>query len=178
MPLLEVLATTAGLSGSYLVYLSWKRHSTPLAVWGWALLLGSIPIWIFAQGPEFGTIYALCLPAFFVWLGIFQEQKWQQSTNPVFKTTTQWRWNNAKVWANTGHVLFVLPVLMLASSSITISMVFLLPMSDANKMATGVIALPIVWGVMAFWYQISANKKAPLLFSVIGTALSCYHLFG
>lgn len=178
MPLLEVFATLAGLIGSYLVYFSWKRHSHSIAALGWTCLMASLPLWILAQGPEFGVIYGLSLPALYVWLGVLKEQKWQGSVKVIPKDTTQWCWNGRKVAINFAIALYMLPGLMVLSSVMTTSAVYLLPTSEANQMAIGIIALPVLWGCLAHWYLVSVNKRPPLLITFIGAGLSAFHLFG
>ena len=178
MPILEMLASLVGIVGSYLVYSGWKTHSTRLAASGWVSLLATLPLWIAAQGIEYGVIYALSLPAFFVWLGIYQEQKWQGQTKTIQKDKTDWRWNGRKVLNNVGLVLYMFPLLMIICGLISVSLVYLMPISDTNRVAIAIIAFPILWALFTYWYLVSANKQLPFAIQVIGATASGTYLFG
>lgn len=178
MPVFETLAILAGLGGCYLVYLSWKNQRPIKAVMGWGCMFSSLPFWSLGQGAEFGTLYALSLPAFFVWISISQERKWLGPVKELNKNATTWEWNGHKVISNLGLIFYILPVLMLFSSVMTLSFVHILPINEANQMAVAIIALPLLWGALTFWHLVSAKKVVPLLVSIAGASVSVFHLFG
>jgi len=166
MSSLAIGATLLTLVFTYIVYISWKKQSASLAWVGWLGLFGNTSIWITASGPEFGVIYAFFLPAIFVWLGIYSEQKKLSISSPIVKSQTKWQWQPKKVSQNVGHGLYLLIGLLLVSSLLTIAGVYLLPMSEPTKMAIGIITVPMIWGILAFWYLATTSKIKPLLFSL------------
>ena len=88
LPIVQSLALLMGLGGCALIYQGWKAHSLAYAIPGWAITFMSLPLWIAAEGTEFGLIYGLCMPALFVWFGVFKEQKRQKETPDIVKQVT------------------------------------------------------------------------------------------
>lgn len=178
LPIVQSLALLMGLVGCVLIYQGWKTHSRPYAFSGWVITFMSLPLWIAAEGPEFGLIYGLCMPALFIWLGVLKEQKRQKETPDIVKHATKWSWNRRKVMANTANVLFLLPGLMIISSLLTITGVYFLPITEPSQMATGIIMLPMLWGILSYWYLATPNKRIPLSFCLLSATLCAFYLFG
>lgn len=172
-----VLAVLFGVMGSYLLYISWKGHSHVLAVCGWSCMLATLPLWVMNSGAEYGTVFALSVPAIFVWLGIFSEQKTQSIPKHIEKSEMPIRWQGKSVAIHSWYVVYHLIVLMLVSSLMVIAFANVLPLDRPTQLAVGIILLPLVWAILSFWHLVSEQKRMPLLFSVLGTLLAGLYLF-
>lgn len=172
-----ILAIVLGMAGSYLLYLSWKRHSTPFAISGWACLLATFPFWIMAVGPEYGSVFALSLPAIYVWAGITNEQKRQPLSNPISKPNLAISWKGKKVLRNSGYVFYHLILLMLISGLLAATFADFIPATRPAQLASGIITLPLIWSGLSFWHLVAHNKRLPLLASLLGSIASGVYLF-
>ncbi|MFT2091971.1 hypothetical protein [Paraglaciecola sp. 2405UD69-4] len=172
-----ILAIMLGLVGSYIIYLSWKRHSKGLAISGWCCLFASLPALIVQFGLEYGSVLAVFLPALYVWLGIFQEQKKQIYPNEINKPHQAISFNFKKIVVNSWNIIYQLVLLLFVSGVITICLVDLIPIAKPEQLALGMIAMPIVWAGLSFWHLVSTNKTASLTFSLFSSLAASIYLF-
>lgn len=172
-----ISAVLLGLLACVFLYISWKRRTELFAGLGWGALLATLPLWTLAMGAEYGSVFALSLPALYVWLFIAREQKWQANTPIKFKTRQKLtiRWRN--VLSGLGKILYLLPLLMLVSALLTLTFVRLLPAIEVNQIAVGIIALPVVWGALACWFFTAKNPRVPLIFNTLTTIFCGLYLF-
>ncbi|WP_166425585.1 hypothetical protein [Paraglaciecola sp. 20A4] len=172
-----LFAIALGLIGSYLLYLSWKQHRAILATFGWGSLLATVPLFVMALGEEFGTVFALSLPAVYVWMGIIQEKKTQLPSKHIERVIAQPQFNAKKLMRNSSYVLYHLVLLMIVSSLLAIALLDLLPLERLTELATGIIILPLIWSGLSFWHLAATNKRNPLLFSALVSVASSLYLF-
>ncbi|MDC8829269.1 hypothetical protein [Alteromonas gilva] len=168
----------ASLLGTYMIYLGWQRSQTSRSVAGWLAVLAGIAAFIPAVGIEFALTIGLSLPAIGVWLGIRQEAHQQRTARVISKAPHQWQFNWAAVVTNTWHTLYVLPVLLFACGVTVIALVYQLPVSEPKQMAIGVTAMPVLWGVVAYFYMMSARKVRHVLGCLLLAGLAAVYLFG
>ncbi|WP_041713154.1 hypothetical protein [Paraglaciecola sp. T6c] len=172
-----LLAIALGLLGCYVLYMSWKQHSTRYALAGWGCLLATLPLLIVALGTEYGVVFALGLPALYVWLGILREQKTQMPSKHIVKADKSIQFNANKLAKNSGYILYHLVLLMVVSSLLVIASLDILPLERPTQLVTGVIILPLVWSGLSFWHLSCENKRNPLIFSIFVSLASSLYLF-
>jgi hypothetical protein len=172
-----LLAIALGLLGCYVLYMSWKQHSTRYALAGWGCLLATLPLLIVALGSEYGVVFALGLPALYVWLGILSEQKIQMPSKHIVKADKPIQFNANKLAKNSGYILYHLVLLMVVSSLLVIASLDILPLERPTQLVTGVIILPLVWSGLSFWHLSCEKKRNPLIFSVFVSLASSLYLF-
>ncbi|GGZ79231.1 hypothetical protein [Paraglaciecola chathamensis] len=171
-----LLAIALGLIGSYLLYISWKQNNKFAALAGWVSLFVTVPLLVMDLGPEFGTVFALGLPALYVWLGILREQKTQPPKH-IERQYKKTQFNGKKLLKNSGYIVYHLILLMLVSSLLVIAALDLLPLERPNQLAAGVIIIPLVWSGLSFWHLASSKTRTPLLFSAFVSLASSIYLF-
>ena len=176
-PMILLLAIALGLIGSYLLYVSWKQHKNVFALAGWGCLLTTLPLLIMALGTEYGTVFALSLPALYVWLGILHEQKSQMPNKHIDRQSIPLQFNGRKLARNSGYILYHLILLMIVSSLIAIALLDVSPLERPAQLALGVITVPMIWSGLSFWHLASTNKRNPLLFSALVSVASSLYLF-
>ncbi|MEM5499391.1 hypothetical protein WNY77_18410 [Paraglaciecola mesophila] len=171
------LAAALGLVGCYVLYMSWKQHSARYALAGWGCLFATLPLLIAALGVEYGVVFALGLPALYVWLGILREQKPTMPSKHIVKPNQPIQFNANKLAKNSGFILYHLVLLMIVSSLLVIASLDILPLERPTQLVTGVIILPVVWSGLSFWHLACENKRNPLIFSAFISLASSLYLF-
>ena len=160
-----MLSITAGglsLAALVAVYKSWRAQLPSFLYVGIAFWLVSTVCWSYAQGWEFGLLYALCIPALLVWSFI----AFNQVQLPQPKNVPQPRsfdFSRGAVIQNVTNYLVVMVILLVISVLITLGVCALLPFTIAGKLATGTILLPVLWGLIVYHYLASSHK-----FKVVG----------
>lgn len=172
-----MLTIAIGMIGSILLHISWKRHSTIFAVFGWVCLLVTLPLWFIDTGWEYGSVFALFLPAIYVWFSILRERKTQKESRNIEKLHTPIHWNNRKVINNTWLIVYHLILLMLVSSLLTIVLVDFLPLDRPTQLAIGIITLPLIWAGLSFWHLVAIHKRLALIFSLLSSITTSIYLF-
>ena len=165
-----MLSLTAGgftLAALTAVYKSWRAQAPTFLYLGLTLWLVSSVCWSFAQGWEFGVLYALCIPAILVWPFILLNQ----THLPQPKNVPQPRgfdFSGKTVMGNVANYVVVLGVLLAVSVLLTLGLCALLPFSIAGKLATGTVLLPILWGLIVYHYLAAVNKlKVISIYAVV-----------
>ncbi|WP_022697463.1 hypothetical protein [Euryhalocaulis caribicus] len=150
-------AVLSAIAGVFCLHFAWKRRPKPgrtlPVIAGWALIAASLPLWIAASGPEYGTAYALLTMGFLAWIAVLPRAKFSRArverkpSGPVH--ATRGRMNRL-----VRHGLLFListPVAAVSSALFTIAALKLLPGSAANRMAFSFLLIPVVWGIAAYW---------------------------
>jgi hypothetical protein len=168
MSMMSGLALAATGSGIALLYAAWRqRASRPWTVLaGWAALLLAIPAWVVSAGPEFGPVYLVLTLPFLAWLATVVHKAGSSD-----RTRAQPRSRLARPAVTTllqHGALFLLSVpiagaaaLLFASQAAT-----LLPLNNVDRMAAGLIAVPLIWGGLAFWICADPKTQRPALATI------------
>lgn len=144
------------------VYRSWRAQVSRYLYLGIVFWLVSTVCWSYAQGWEFGLLYALCIPALLVWPFIaFNQVQLPQPKN--VPQPRRFDFSRGAVIANVTNYLVVMVILLVISVLITLGVCALLPFTIAGKLATATIFLPVLWGLIVYHYLASSHK-----FKVIG----------
>ncbi|MBT80361.1 MAG: hypothetical protein CL587_08215 [Alteromonadaceae bacterium] len=160
-----------------LLYVSWQKQHR---VWLWFSLLafaGSFFIWSRATGWETGSVFALCLPAIGVWPLILANRQTLPApkNQPVPKPLSFVR---REVLQHAGHYLVILIVLLVVSLLSSLAVSLALPMKETGQLASCIVLLPVIWGLLGYHYFAVASKpKALALYTVLGALSAVYLLF-
>ena len=151
---MTALALIINGAGVGLLYIAWRRQGRSrrwLAAGGWALLAASIVPWARESGIEYASVYAVFCPAVFAWLLIYC----QRDTRP---SAPDRRCRRAVSMPAAGAIRTfaarlssVLIVALFASLGIALLVGTQVPVSPANRLFIGLIALLIAWPVLGLW---------------------------
>ncbi len=161
--IVSMLALTA-------TYFSWRQHSRQLALYGGGLFVGSFFVWSAAIGGEYGVVTAAILPGLLVWVILPIERKLLPATPP----NTQIKSLDSGFLAcskNTGRFVVVM-LLSMAAVSITLCFgVYSLPIVAADRLALGIVLLPMVWGTWSYLFLASSKPWLHTLVMFLCVAL-------
>jgi hypothetical protein len=172
---LLITATGASLAAITTLYKSWRTQAPAFFYAGLMIFILSCVAWSYSQGWEFGLVYGLCLPALLVWPFIGASQ----TLLPAPKNSPQSRAIDTSVSTalrHTGHMLVVLPGLMLTSLLLSMAVSLRLPFAEAGQLATGIILLPLIWGGLAYHYLATVHKTKALFAYLVLSILSALML--
>ncbi|MBC3765585.1 hypothetical protein [Neptunicella marina] len=167
MYLLATLLSLATVSG---FYLSWKQQASRALWLSIGLLVVSCIGWSYAAGWEYGLVYALCIPSMLVWLFIWQQRK-SLGVNKAIPHSPAAKVSAKLAASHMGRLLVVLIIQALISLLLTLVFCYLLPLEDVNRMALGIVLLPLVWALLSYqllqsrfyWRSLSIQMVVGLL---------------
>lgn len=167
------LVAAVGLSVAALatVYKSWRAQAPAFFYVGLVLLLISCVLWSYSQGWEVGLVYALCLPGLLVWPFISANQ----IQLPPPRNTPRARKISVSVKSTFYHIsnyLVVLVGLLLTSLLASLAICRQLPFAEAGQLATSVVLLPIMWGLLGYHYLACQSKPKALIVYILMIAAS------
>jgi hypothetical protein len=142
------------LFGTALLHLSWRRatpNRTVTTAIGWLFLVGSLALWVSAAGAEYAPIFAILALPFAAWLlaGVSQERRERPLT-----TLTRRSLRGPELASFLNHLgLFaaVVPLAGIVASLTTTVLIRWWPGEAVNNVAIGVLLMPVIWGLLAFW---------------------------
>ena len=155
--MLSVAAGGITIAALGIIYKSWRVQAPAFLYLGLVVWLLSAVCWSYAQGWEFGVLYALCIPSILVWPFI----AFNQTYLPQPQNTPQPRrfdFSRGTVLKNVANYIVVLVGLLVVSVLLTLGICALLPFSIAGQLATATVILPILWGLIVYHYFATAHK--------------------
>lgn len=167
--MLLILAVLSGVAGILLLWWSWRapQPKPPLFMpLGWALLLLSMVLWCYAQGVEFGLVYALMVMTVAAWAVIVAGAE----TGPVAAQVQVEQPLRRPGWGalgrHSGLFLLVVPVAGVASAFACVGAMRLLPWQPVNSLIAVIVLQPVVWGALAYWFAATRSLWRPLSASI------------
>lgn len=160
---ISMLALTA-------TYFSWRQSSRQLALYGGGLFIGSFFVWSAALGAEYGVVSAAIVPGLLVWFLLPLERKLLPQT-PLKTQAKSLDVGLLSYSKNTGQLLVVLVLNMAAVSLVLCFAVYYLPIAVADRLALGILVLPMVWGTWSYLFLASSKPWIHTLAMVICIAL-------
>lgn len=164
--MLTLVAGTLSIATVATLFKSWRSQASAFLIIGLLLLVLSCICWSYAQGWEFGVLYALLAPGLLAWLFIMASQR----ILPAPKNTPSPKsldLSRSTLLINGAHFISVLFVLLVTSVLISLGFSASMPFSTAGQLALSVILLPLVWGLCAYHYLASSKKRQPLITYVV-----------
>ncbi|GGD51334.1 hypothetical protein [Lacimicrobium alkaliphilum] len=172
-----IIAAGFSVAAIATVYQSWRARAPAVFYLSLVLLLISCVLWSYSQGWEYGLVYALCLPGLLVWPFISANQV----QLPPPKNIPKARDISVSVKSTFYHIsnyLVVLVVLMLTSLLASLAICRQLPFAEAGQLATSVVLLPLIWGLLGYHYLACESKpKALIVYVVIASASAAALIF-
>ena len=155
--MLTFAASGLTLAAVATVYKSWRAQTSPMLYAGLVLWLVATICWSFAQGWEFGVLYALCIPSLIVWpfIALNQTQLPAPQNSPAPR---KFDFSRKTVVGNAVNYFVILVFLLVVSVLSTLGFCALLPFSMAGKLGAGIVLLPIFWGLMVYHYLVTQRK--------------------
>ena len=172
--MLELIsAITASVVGLALIHTVWRRQPAhrALLLWaGWLSLVLSVYFWSLRFGIEFGSVFGLCFISLIAWLVVSMETE-QRPRRERQHDRKSPRWPNIAVIGRQSAVfLLVLFVGGIASVLLTMGLSRLLPTDEITRMAFVIIALPVVWGALAYLVTFSMQLPRSLIMLAAASA--------
>ena len=164
--MIYILAIVLAGAGSFGLYKGWKTQRWVYSVIGWLVIAFTFLLWNSVQGVEFGSIFAISLPALLVWLWIALERKYQ-AVKVIQKPHQALPWHTKSVLSHTALVLYHLIFLMILSSVMCIALIDFLPVLRVTQIAIGIICLPIIWSLLSFWHLMSNKKLLTIILNLM-----------
>lgn len=179
--LVVLLALASGVAGMLCLYGSWRGWwRRPLALsCGWALLILSSWLWMAGQGVEFGIVYASLAISILAWLAVAAnyEVRRRHKTAPQ-RVEALVLPQGRSLWR---HLLLFVGVVPLAGSAAILGSVMLAHMTGwqpVNAMVSGILLMPVLWGLGAWWVCADARLQRPLLALLLCTLLPAFYIYG
>lgn len=160
------VAVACTVSAVALLYRSWSRRpegSRVAVATGWLLLAVAAAWWIALDGWEFGTIYAITVPSLAAAgvLCLVADRRPGRVRNAPHTPMARASWRAVR--ANLFTFLLVFPFGVVASTLVTSAVGLLLPFGELDQLAFIVCAVPVVWGLVAFWLTMDVRRRRPIV---------------
>jgi len=173
--LLGASAVACTVAALVLLYRSWSRTlsgSRATVLTAWTLLLVASACWVALGGWEFGTIYAITVPsvAALPLLWLVADRRTGRVVATPRRRLSKPSWTGIAKHLRTFLLVVVLGIL--ASTLITSAVGLLLPFGEINQLVFIVCVMPTVWGLIAFWLAMDADRRRPVLSLVALSAIS------
>ncbi len=136
----------------------------------WLILLAVIYSWQQASGIEFAWVYGLTVPSILVAFLLLFNLEIRTTKTSAAKS------GDAKSVRGIGaHIqlfLLTVPLSFLASLSVTLLLLQLLPGAELNRLAVGIFVFPLIWALLSYWFSASQQIKQPLIVVGLTTLVS------
>lgn len=166
---MRLAALLVNLAGMLLLFAAWRRRGRrwPLALVGWAALIGAWALWRGISGPEFASVYVVIATALIAWALIFYNRQ-----NKPIKTVAKmpyrpFAFNGAGWWHGLVRLLVAGPLAAFASLALGLLAVSSMPCDPANRLAGGAFMFLLAWTLMACWACAAARLRRPALVLVL-----------
>lgn len=179
--IMGTLATATGFAGVLGLFHSWRMPNPKPTHWrrlGWILLMLSLIFWLWAQPVEFAVCFALTVPALLVWLWITYASA---DRKPARDTKLEQR---GFIWPRLTtlgrqllKLLLSVPLAGLASALFSVAATNLLPWETVNRLVTGVLLMPVFWGLASYWVLADTRLWRPVLTLILIGTVSAAYLF-
>ncbi len=178
-PLLALVCLLLSSSGVGCLYFSWRRKLSS-GLWvslGWLLLATSLLSWSQLLGVEFGVSYALLVLSLVAWLLALASldrsrvNRQQLTSHPLSRPT--WR----TLGKHSGLMLLTVGVAGSSAALVSVGLLRLLPMQPVNTIVVAVLLLPLLWGLLAYWFCATEHLLKPTLVTVAAGALGALLVF-
>ncbi|MEM9171217.1 MAG: hypothetical protein AAGA84_00775 [Pseudomonadota bacterium] len=172
--LIIVLALLCAATGIGLNLWSWqggRQYPRTAVIAGWLCVAASVALWSAEIDVEFGLVVGLGIASVLAWLIVSTQLRHK----PATLRHVERRSPSVPGARTVGRqfVLFVLVMLLAGIASLLLSMGLsrLMPADEITRLATVMLLLPIVWGVLAFVITYSQRPGVMLAWvSIIGGA--------
>lgn len=131
---------------------------------GWLTLVAAWGAWTLASGVEFGTVFALTTPALVAVALVWKHRKRRPGppATPRGSTVAQ---NSAErgtaLMLHSTRLLLTVPLAAAASLHAGTAIAVLLPLTRPDALALGILLLPLLWGLSAYWMLMAPRFWLP-----------------
>lgn len=175
-----LLPLASCISGMTVLYLSWRnrqRHRPLQNLLGWGLLTISPFLWIPVSGPEFGPVYALLVLPLVAWVFALADPE-RGNGRPIEQRRTAVALPKAAtLWRQTAVFFVAVPLCALASTFIALQTTHWLPWSEVDRLVSGTLCMPLLWGALAYWTCADPKLFRPAAAILLGGGLSAFALY-
>lgn len=175
---MAVLAAACGVGA---LYGSWSRRLRPAWVVnliGWSLLTLSLVLWIRTAGAEYGPVFAILVLPVAAWLAVLSNTRVREPVQVRQQASLPARPELPAVIRHGALFVGAVPLAAIVSALLALAIVDLLPVHVVNKMALGVLAMPALWGLLAWWMCADPRPLRPAAALILGGVLCSLFLFG
>lgn len=151
----DSLPLIACLAGLGLLYGAWSgRVPVPgvSGVGGWLLLAISFVLWVRVAGPEFGSVYAVLAVAPAAWLFVALHPKRGRPARERAAARRAPRLPaRGRLTRNVALFFVAVPLAAVTSTLFALVASTWLPWSAIDRTVAGLLAMPVIWGLLAYW---------------------------
>ena len=175
-----IAAVFAGACGVALLYASWRSRLQPkrsVVTCGWSLIAVSFWFWIRSAGVEFGIVIAATQLPIVAWIFVLTNRHVRRSNGrqqePAGVTLPRFH----AVLHHSGRFVVAVPLAAGSGTMLVLAGATLLPWSDVDRLAFAVLAVPLIWGALAYWACLDTRLLRPALGLVAGGTLGAVVLY-
>ena len=167
--MLFVMATIPALCGVGCLYQAWKLPAAgALTLYGWLLLAVSLCGWILLTGAEYGTVFALTIPALFAWLMIAgQRRKGRRKASAPRTVQPMPAPSWPEIGRNIARFIWLFVGLGVAMLLVSVALVMQLPFAANLNLASALLVFPLLWAASVCWFL---SSRKPWKVSLLSTA--------
>lgn len=175
------LAALSGIAGVASLFAAWReRWPRRIAVSaGWGLLVLSCVLWVRAAGAEFGLVYAPLGIALCGWLAVgltAEPRRGAPERAPAYAALG--RPDRRSLARHVLLFVYVVPLAGLASILASVTLAHRLPWEPANALVAGILMMPLLWGLAAYWIVAASRPLRPALALAACAALCAAYVYG
>ncbi len=170
--LFSLLAAACGIG---VLYTSWRgrfRRKAAVNLTGWALIGVSGSLWMRATGMEFGVVIAFLVLSLLAWVVVLANIQVRARKAPRIQPAEAGARSLPAVVRHLALFTGTVPVAALASALLAMSVAELLPLVVVDRMAFAVLAVPVLWGLLAWWMCSDVRPLRPVA-GVVVIVASC-----
>lgn len=157
----HLIATLLTAAGAALLFGSWRKRLRPGWAWntaGWLAITGAFTVWSRAMGPEYGPAVAILVLPLAAWVIVGFNRRVREPRSERIQPASVSLPPLAAVLRHLGRFLLTVPVAAVASILLALVLAWALPWTDAGRLALVILAVPVIWGLFAWW--ITADRRA------------------
>lgn len=176
--LLSILAAACGIGA---LYTSWRSRIRPKAavnLAGWALIGASVSLWIRATGVEFGVVIAFLVMPLLAWVVVLANTQVRARKTPRIQPAEAGARSLPEVFRHLALFAVTVPGAALASALLAMAVAQLLPLDVVDRMAFAVLAVPVLWGLLAWWICSDVRPLRPAAGVAVIVASCALFLYG
>ncbi len=176
-PIVPVILCVAGMAS---VYATGRRY-TPLRVSanviGWGLITASLFLWVPISGREFAVVYAFLILPMVAWVFVVADPK-KGNGRTLSRTRKSVARLRSGVALHQSSLFFAaVPLAAFTSTLVALETATWLPWSEVDQLVTGVLVMPVIWGLLSYWVCATSKPSRPTVAMMAAASFSALFLF-
>lgn len=175
---LSILAAACGIGALYASWRGCLRRKAAVNLAGWVMIGISVMLWMRVTGVEFGLVIAFLVLPLLAWVAVLVNTEVRAVKAARIQPADSGVRSVPAVMRHLALLVGTVPVAALASALLAMTLAQLLPLDVVDRMAFGVLAVPVLWGLLAWWMSIDARPLRPAAGVAVLVASCALVLYG